>query len=39
MDILLNLMNNALDIRDLSFHWDKQDKFTLKIKKIFYRKK
>ena len=31
-------MNNALDIRDLSFHWDKEDKFTLKIKNFLLKK-
>ena len=31
-------MNNALDIRDLSFHWDKEDKFFLKIKKFSIEK-
>ena len=31
-------MNNALDIRDLSFHWDKEDKFTLKLKDFLLKK-
>ena len=31
-------MNNALDIKDLSFHWAKEDKFFLKIKKFSIEK-